>query len=56
MNFYEAREIAVKALALAITHDGSSGGNMRIVDMKNTGVAQEELLMNSEVRRLVSQH
>lgn len=56
MSYYDVREIAVKALALAITHDGSSGGNMRLVDLKNTGVASEEILLNSEVRRLVESH
>ena len=44
MNFYESREVAVKALALAIHHDSSSGGNLRIVDMKNNGTSSEEIL------------
>ena len=53
MNFYETREAAVKALALAILSDGSSGGNMRLVDVKSNGVSSEEILLNSEVKRVI---
>lgn len=54
MNFYETREVAVKALALAIVHDGSSGGNMRIVDLKANGTTTEEILLHSEIRRVLN--
>lgn len=54
MNFYEAREVVVKALALAIVHDGSSGGNMRVVDLKTNGTTSEEILLHSEIRRVLN--
>lgn len=54
MSFLEAREIAIKALALAIEKDGSSGGNLRIVNVKNSGESSEELLFNNEVKRIIN--
>jgi hypothetical protein len=53
LSFYEARDLAIKAVAFAIQNDGSSGGNIRIVDVKRNGVASEEILDNREVRVLV---
>ena len=53
MNYYETREAAVKALALAIVTDGSSGGNMRLVDLKTNGTFTEEILLNQEIRRVI---
>ena len=53
MNFYESREAAVKAIALAIVHDGSSGGNLRIVDLKDNGKSSEEIIQNKEIRRIL---
>ena len=37
MNYTEARALAIKAVAFAILNDGSSGGNIRIIDVKRSG-------------------
>ena len=40
-------------MAFAIQNDGSSGGNIRIVTIKNNGNTNEELIDNREVKKLV---
>ena len=50
MSYLEARNLIVKALALAIDVDGSSGGNIRLNDIKSTGTDREELVENKEIR------
>ena len=37
MTYFEARELALRATCLAIDSDGSSGGNVRLVDVKKNG-------------------
>ncbi len=37
LSFFEVRDLAIKALALAMDVDGSSGGNIRLNDVKSTG-------------------
>ncbi len=53
MSFYESRELALKAVALAIDSDGSSGGNVRIVDIKNSGEYSQEIIVNREVKNIL---
>lgn len=37
MTYFEARELALRATCLAIDSDGSSGGNVLMVDIKSNG-------------------
>lgn len=53
MSFYEVREVLLKGMALAITNDGSSGGNIRLTDVKNNGESQDEIILNKEVKNLI---
>ena len=53
MSFAEAREVAIKAVSLAIDSDGGSGGNARICNISNTGRSEMEVIDNKELRDMV---
>ena len=53
MSFYEVREVLLKGMALAINNDGSSGGNIRLTDVKNNGESQDEIILNKEIKNLI---
>ena len=53
MTYFEAREIALKATCLAIDSDGSSGGNVRMIDVKKNGQASEEIVDHNEVLKML---
>ena len=42
MSYLEARDLVIKALSLAMDIDSSSGGNIRLNDVKNNGSTSEE--------------
>ena len=50
MGMLEARDLAVKAISLAIEADGGRGGNCRIVDVKESGESRMEIVDNSVVK------
>ena len=53
MSFSEARQILLEALALAMDTDGSSGGNIRLTDVKTSGDSSEEIIENKELRNII---
>ena len=53
MSFYQTREILLKAVALAIKVDASSGGNIRLTNVNNKGESSEEVILNKEIKNLI---
>ena len=53
MSYYETREALIKAVALAISVDGSSGGSIRLVDVKKSGEANEEIIDHHEIKNIL---
>ena len=49
LSYIEAKELALRAVSLAIDSDGSSGGNVRLVDVKATGESAMEIVDNSKL-------
>lgn len=54
LSYIEATELAAKAVSLAIDSDGSSGGNVRIVDVKNTGESRMDVIDNSRLSEIIA--
>lgn len=54
LSYIEAKELALRSVALAIDSDGSSGGNVRLVDVKATGESTMELVDNSRLNEFIS--
>ena len=52
MTFSQARELSIKGVVFAIQNDGSSGGNIRIVDVKRSGETTEDIIDNKEIKKL----
>jgi len=53
MSYIEASELAIKAVSLAIDSDGSSGGNVRIVDVRNNGESKMDIIDNSKLLEIL---
>jgi len=54
LSYIEATELAIKAVSLAIDSDGSSGGNVRIVDVKYTGETKMDIVDNSKLLEIIA--
>lgn len=54
LSYIEAKELALRAVSLAIDSDGSSGGNVRLVDVKATGESAMEIVDNSRLNEFIS--
>jgi 20S proteasome subunit beta 1 len=54
MSYYEGREALIKAVGLAIHVDSSSGGNIRLVDVKLNGESTEEIIDHHEIKNIIA--
>ena len=54
LSYIEAKELALRAVSLAIDSDGSSGGNVRLVDVKSTGETTMDIVDNSRLGEFIS--
>lgn len=54
LSYIEARELAMKAVSLAIDSDGSSGGNVRLVDIKATGESSMDIIDNNRLLEVIA--
>jgi hypothetical protein len=49
-----SRDLSIRAVLFAIQNDGSSGGNIRLINVSKNGEAFEELIFNNQLRSLLN--
>lgn len=54
LSYIEAKELALKAVSFAIDSDGSSGGNVRLVDVKATGETSTDFVQNNLLLEVIA--
>ena len=54
LSYIEAKELAMRAVSFAIDSDGSSGGNVRLVDVKASGESFMDIMDNSRLLDVIS--